>query len=91
MMRSAVSFPPRLDAIELVMIASGMIAVSALDASATARSKPTTFWKRVTTRSTNRGRSQNVRVRMTRSRSTSTVAMPGWSSAGVSRDITPSG
>src|SRR6266571_2307182 len=30
MMRSAVSFPPRLDEIELAMIANGMIAVSAL-------------------------------------------------------------
>ena len=51
------------------MMASGIRAVSALEASATARSKPATRWKRLTTRSTNAGRSQNVSVRRTRSRS----------------------
>ena len=52
----------------LVTIDSGITAVSALEASATARSKPAIFWKRLTTRSTNSGRSQNVSVRITRSR-----------------------
>ena len=50
-------------------IASGISAVSALEASAIARSKPAIFWKRLTTRSTKAGRSQNVSVRRTRSRS----------------------
>src|SRR3954451_5436142 len=75
MMRSAVPFPPSWDVRALVTIASGMTAVSALEVSAIDRSNPTTFWKRLTTRSTNRGRSQKVRVRKTRSRSISTVAM----------------
>ena len=47
---------------------SGIVAVSAPEASAIERSKPTTFWNRLTTRSTNSGRSQNVNVRTTRSR-----------------------
>ena len=50
---------------------SGIVAVSAPDASAIERSKPAIFWKRLTTRSTNCGRSQNVNVRVTRSRSRS--------------------
>ena len=73
MMRSAVLRPPRCVASELVTIASGMIAVSAPEARAIARSNPATFWKRLTTRSTNRGRSQNVSVLRTRSRSGSGV------------------
>ena len=47
----------------LVTIVSGIVAVSAPEASAIERSKPATFWKRLTTRSTNSGRSQNVSVR----------------------------
>ena len=43
MMRSAVLLPPRWVAIVLVTIASGMIAVSAPEASAIARSNPATF------------------------------------------------
>ena len=70
MMRSAVPLPPSSEATALVTIASGIVAVSAPEASAIARSKPATFWNRLTTRSTNSGRSQNVSVRTTRSRST---------------------
>src|SRR3954468_16480093 len=69
MMRSAVLLPPKCDENALVTMVSGMTAVSALDASATERSKPTTFWNRLTKRSTNSGRNQNVNVRRTRSRS----------------------
>src|SRR5829696_5742481 len=69
MMRSAVPLPPSTDAIELVAIASGIVAVSAPEASAIARSNPAILWKRLTTRSTNSGRSQNVSVRRTRPRS----------------------
>ena len=50
--------------------------MSALDASAIARSKPATFWKRLTTRSTNSGRNQNVSVLMTRSRFDPRLAGP---------------
>ena len=50
-------------------MASGMVAVSAPEASAIARSKPATFWNRLKTRRMNSGRSQNVSVRTTRSRS----------------------
>ena len=60
--------PPSCVAAALVTIASGIVAVSAPDASAIARSKLATFWNRLTTRSTNSGRSQNVSVRTTRSR-----------------------
>src|SRR3954463_14164437 len=60
---------------------SGMLAVSPLEASAIARSKPAIFWKRLITRSTNAGRSQNVSVRKTRPRSAhareSLGAVPG--------------
>ena len=63
MMRSAVPFPPSSVATELATIVSGISAVSAAEASATARSKPASFWNRLTTRSTNSGRSQNVSVR----------------------------
>src|SRR6188472_1798001 len=69
MIRSAVLLPPRRDAKPLKTIASGIMAVSALADSATARSNPTTFWKRLSTRNTNSGRSQNVSVRRTCSRS----------------------
>src|SRR5215204_4733260 len=68
MMRSAVSLPPSSVATALVTIVSGIVAVSAPEASAIARSNPATFWKRLTTRSTNSGRSQKVSVRTTRSR-----------------------
>jgi hypothetical protein len=83
MRRCAVSLPPSTDANALRTMVSGMMAVSELDASATERSKPTTFWNRLIRRSTNSGRSQKVRVRTTRSRrrdrsrsSSSSVAMP---------------
>src|SRR4051812_41671004 len=69
MIRSAVSLPPSCEDAALVTTASGMIAVSALDARAIARSNPTIFWNRLRTRRTNSGRSQNVSVRRTRSRS----------------------
>ena len=69
MRRCAASLPPMSGRIAPAMIVSGMRAVSALDASATARSKPATRWKRLIARSTNAGRSQNVSVRSTRSRS----------------------
>src|SRR4051812_40924371 len=68
MMRSATPLPPSFVATALDTSASGIVAVSALEASAIERSKPATFWKRLRTRSTNSGRSQNVSVRMTRSR-----------------------
>jgi len=45
MMRSAVSLPPSAEAMVLVMIASGMSAVSELEASAIARSNPAIRWK----------------------------------------------
>ena len=70
MMRSAVSLPPSCDDTALVTIVSGIMAVSAPEARAIERSNPATFWNRLTTRSTNSGRSQNVSVRTTRSRST---------------------
>src|SRR6478735_6115769 len=69
MRRCAASLPPMSGRIAPAMIVSGMRAVSALDASATARSKPATRWKRLIARRTNAGRSQNVSVRSTRSRS----------------------
>src|SRR3954466_9184399 len=68
MIRFAVSLPPSSEASELVTINSGIVAVSAEDASAIERSNPATFWKRLTTRSRNSGRSQNVSFRTTRSR-----------------------
>src|SRR5262245_52794184 len=71
MMRSAVSFPPSFEATALVTIVSGISAVSALEASAIARSKPAIRWKRLTTRRTKLGRSQNVSVWRTRWRSIS--------------------
>src|SRR3954452_18515668 len=77
MMRWAVPLPPNLDANAPVMIASGIRAVSPPEARAIARSKPATFWKRLTTRSRNSGRSQNVSVRRTRSRLTSARAGTG--------------
>ena len=68
------------------MIVSGMRAVSALDASATARSKPATRWKRLIARRTNAGRSQNVSVRSTRSRSIrGLVSIRGGRSSSVAR------
>src|SRR3954464_10155167 len=70
MIRFAVSLPPSSEASELVTINSGIVAVSAEEASAIERSNPATFWKRFTTRSRNSGRSQNVSVRTTRSRFT---------------------
>src|SRR3954447_18666569 len=68
MIRWAVSRPPSFVVAELVAITSGIVAVSAAEASAIARSNPATFWKRFTTRSRNSGRNQNVSVRATRSR-----------------------
>src|SRR3954451_6692143 len=68
MMRSAVALPPSFDATALATIASGITAVSALEARAIERSNPASFWKRLRTRRTNSGRSQNVSVRVTRSR-----------------------
>lgn len=47
---------------------SGIIAVSALDARAIERSKPTILWNRLMTRSAKAGRSQNVSVLTRRSR-----------------------
>src|SRR6187455_1804769 len=70
MMRSAVLLPPSFEATALATMVSGIVAVSAPEARAIARSNPATFWNRLTTRSTNSGRSQNVRVRATRSRFT---------------------
>ena len=70
MIRVAVSLPPSAPRMTLPRSASGISAVSALDASAIARSKPAIFWKRLTTRSTNAGRSQNVARRRRLSRST---------------------
>jgi hypothetical protein len=43
MMRSAVSVPPSCEETALVRIASGIVAVSALEARAIERSKPATF------------------------------------------------
>ena len=43
MMRWAVSLPPRCEDTALVMIASGIVAVSALEARAIERSNPATF------------------------------------------------
>src|SRR3954453_3967563 len=71
MTRSAASLPPSCDESALATIASGISAVSAPEANAIARSKPASFWNRLTTRSTNSGRSQNVSVRTARSRFTS--------------------
>src|SRR3954447_1704968 len=68
MMRSAVLLPPSCDAAELATMSNGIVAVSAPEASATARSNPATFWNRLTTRRTNSGRSQNVTVRTNRRR-----------------------
>src|SRR6187200_1224870 len=78
MMRSAVSLPPSCEDTALVRIVKGMVAVSALEARAIERSKPATFWNRLTTRSTNSGRSQNVRVRVTRSRSSRAFGLSSW-------------
>ena len=64
MMRSAVALPPSCEASALATIASGIKAVSAPEARAIERSNPASFWKRLTTRSTNSGRSQNVNVRL---------------------------
>lgn len=47
---------------------SGTSAVSALDARAIDRSKPTIFWNRLMTRNAKAGRSQNVSVLARRSR-----------------------
>src|SRR3954467_5655002 len=69
MIRCATSLAPiRLSTAPLTT-ASGINAVSALEASATARSKPTIRWKRLTARSAKAGRSQKVSVLRTRSRS----------------------
>src|SRR5689334_16199342 len=70
MMRCAVSLPPSCVDNTLATIDSGIVAVSAPEASAIDRSKPPTFWKRLTTRRTNSGRNQNVSVRMSSSRFT---------------------
>src|ERR1700742_3226224 len=70
MMRSAVPLPPSREAMALVAIVSGIVAVSAPEARATDRSNPATFWNRLTTRRTNSGRSQNVSVRAICSRFT---------------------
>jgi hypothetical protein len=43
MMRSAVSLPPRREAIVLMTIVSGIVAVSAPEARAIARSNPASF------------------------------------------------
>ena len=43
MMRSAVSFPPSSEATALATIVNGIVAVSALEASAIERSNPATF------------------------------------------------
>ena len=64
--------------------ASGIRAVSALEASAIARSKPAMSWKRFRTRNTNAGRSQKVSVRKTRSRSTETRVVNAEPSGGAS-------
>ena len=72
MMRSAAPAPPSCVTTALATIVSGIIAVSAPDASAIARSNPATFWKRLTTRRTKSGRSQKVSVCRTRSRFTAT-------------------
>src|SRR3954454_10850054 len=69
MIRSAVSWPPMCGRMAPIRMVSGMSAVSELDASATARSKPTIRWKRLTARSAKAGRSQKVSVLRTRSRS----------------------
>ena len=74
MMSSAAPSPPTRGRIALVKISSGISAVNALDARAIARSKPATRWKRLTTRRTKSGRSQNVSVRRMRSRSTGSLA-----------------
>src|SRR5215213_3890241 len=68
MIRSDVLLPPSSEAAALTRIISGIVAVSAAEARAIARSNPATFWNRLTARSTNSGRSQNVSVRTTRSR-----------------------
>src|ERR687897_2241128 len=68
MIRSAVPLPPKCETAALVRIVRGIVAVSAAEARGLARSNPATFWNRLTTRSTNSGRNQNVSVRTTRSR-----------------------
>src|SRR5918994_2249013 len=68
MTRSAVLLPPSSEAAALTRIVRGIVAVSAAEARAIARSNPATFWNRLTARRTNSGRSQNVSVRATRSR-----------------------
>src|SRR3954462_14114628 len=68
MIRSAAPLPPSCEVAALVTIVNGIRAVSAPEDRAIARSNPAIFWNRLTTRSTNRGRSQNVSVRRTRSR-----------------------
>ena len=68
MIRVAASSLPTRGRMLPAMMVSGISAVSALEASATARSKPAMRWKRLTTRRTKAGRSQNVSVRRTRSR-----------------------
>src|SRR3954447_18974305 len=73
MMRSAVLLPPTWEETALTTIASGMVAVRPLEARATARANPATFWNRLRTRRTNSGRSQNVSIRRTRSRSTCAI------------------
>src|SRR5215208_312401 len=70
MIRCAASLPPAWGRIAPARMASGIMAVSALEASAMARSNPATRWKRLSVRRTNAGRSQNVRVRRIRSRLT---------------------
>src|SRR5215216_447592 len=69
MTRSAAFSPPPRGTSAPATSESGINAVSALEASAIERSNPATFWKRLTTRSTKCGRSQNVSVRATRARS----------------------
>src|SRR5918995_4446090 len=85
MIRSATPLPPSCVATELTTIVSGIVAVSALEASAIERSKPAIFWKRLRTRSTNSGRSQNVSVRTTRSRVGCSRGLRGLESSTVMR------
>src|SRR4051794_16861837 len=74
MIRSDALFPPLSVSAAPAMIVSGIRAVSALDASATARSNPAILWNRLSTRSRNAGRSQKVSVLSTRSRSSCGIA-----------------
>src|SRR3954449_11932995 len=69
MIRSAALLPPSSLSAAPAMIVKGINAVSALDASATARSNPAIRWKRLSARRMKAGRSQNVSVRSARSRS----------------------